>query len=65
MNAKEKVSNVQFLNAATQNCAFMYSRDSSVFVCVGVKGWEKRLIISDRAHIGKSSLGLCYLLIYA
>lgn len=54
MNAKEKVSGAQF--GGEQGCAFvLIVETSSVFVHAGLKDWEKRLIISDRAHIGESS----------
>lgn len=63
MNLKAMVSDCQLFY--TQNiitgrtitglCLNM-SRHKIDFVFIGLKGWEKRLIISDRAHIGKSSL---------
>lgn len=28
---------------------------------LGLEGWEKRLIISDRAHIGKEDVSIMYL----
>lgn len=31
------------------------THSSLAWMCSGLKGWDKRLIISDRAHIGKSS----------
>lgn len=33
----------------------MCTHSSLAWMCSGLKGWDKRLIISDRAHIGESS----------
>lgn len=47
-NGRQRMKRVELSTCAHSRLACM---------CSGLKGWDKRLIISDRAHIGKSSPG--------
>lgn len=47
-NGRQRMKRVELSTCAHSRLAWM---------CSGLKGWDKRLIISDRAHIGKSSPG--------